>query len=130
MLTLKEEQWNALMELARKNHLKETISILREMFPEDATKLSFEEFKLKCLNGYEKAMKYGFSVDEHIIEFIGLTFVWDGNFDTSEKNPWASEILSWKDTTPESRIKGLIAKSEYELDRKLEKNSRITNDKL
>ena len=118
MLTLREEQWNVLMGIARNNHLKKIISILGEMYNEEYVKLTTDEFKLKVINGFEKAIQYGFSLDEHIIELISLFFTWGDDFDVSDRFPWSSEILSWKDTTPESKIRGLIVKSEHELDKK------------
>lgn len=119
MLTLNKEQWDALMELKKNNHLKKIILILKEMHYEEAAKLSRDEFKLKVINGFEKARQYGFSLDEHIIEFIGLTFTWGDDFDISINTPWASEILSWKDAGPESKIRGLIERSEREIDNRL-----------
>lgn len=98
-----------------------------EIHRDNALSLSQDELRLKVINGFEKALQYGFSLDEHIIEFIGLTFTWDDDFDISEKTLWASEILSWKDTSNDARIRGLIEKSEDELDRKLDHKQQATD---
>ena len=117
--TKEEQELDALIIEARDHHVEKVISIMCETHRDDALTLSQEELRLKVINGFEKALQYRFSLDEHIIEFIGLTFTWGDDFDVSEKTSWASEILSWEDTSNDARIRGLIEKSEYELDKKV-----------
>ena len=118
--TIEEQQQDALIAVRINHHMEKIISLMCEIHRDNALSLSQDELRLKVINGFEKALQYGFSMDEHIIEFIGLTFTWDDDFDTSDKTSWASEILSWKDTSNDAKIRGLIEKSEYELDRKLD----------
>ena len=118
--TKEEQESDALIIEERDHHVEKVISIICEIHREDALPLSQEELRLKVINGFGKALQYRFSLDEHIIEFIGLSFTWGDDFDVSEKTPWASEILSWEDTSNDARIRGLIEKSEYELDKKVE----------
>ena len=117
--TIEEEQSDALVIAARDHHVEKVISIMCETHRDDALTLSKEELRLKVIKGFEKALQYGFSLDEHIIEFVGLAFTWSNDFDTSEKTPWISEILSWEGTSNDARIRGLIERSEYELDKKI-----------
>ncbi len=118
--TIEEQQADALLIAARDHHVEKVISIMRETHRDDALTLSQAELKLKIIKGFKKALQYKFSLDAHIIEFIGLIFTWGNDFDVSEKTSWASEILSWKDTSNDARIRGLIEKSEDELDKKAE----------
>lgn len=117
MLTLRKDQCDIIMELTNNIYISRMIDIFREMYPKETSEIPPDELRLKIFNGANKALQYGLSLDEHIIEFIGLIFLWGDDFDASEKFPWAAAILSWKDTSPEAKIRALISKSELEIDR-------------
>lgn len=108
--TEQEQLWKLFVAAAKERHVKEIISTMMKAHKDD--KLTNDESKNKVVSGFQKAIFYGFSLDEHIIEFINLTFSLGEKFDFSE---WAQEILSWKDTSNEAKIRALIAKSEHEM---------------
>lgn len=122
MAKTKEEQQQdaAAIIAARDQHIEKIISMMCEAHRDEALNLSQDELKLKVINGFDKALQYGFTLDEHVIEFIDIIFTWGDDFDASDKTSWASEILSWKDTSNDARIRGLIEKSEDELEKKAE----------
>ena len=86
-----------------------------EYWPRETEKLGKQgviQLIEKCV---ERLKKYNVVEETNIAQYLDLVFVWDEDFDQSNRTPWAAEILN--DDTLDSSIKihQLCYRTELEL---------------
>lgn len=115
MLVIRKEQMDVLADQAMKTFVSRVFGHLSEVFPDECRELGDEAVFRRIRDGIERAAGYGIDIEYDVVRFIDLMFILRGDYDTSDRFPWANQILLAPDENPTGKMDRLCERAELEL---------------
>jgi hypothetical protein len=105
MLTIRQEQMEALGRMMLERFADDMVRHLRESFPSKCAALGEVGVRDAIQDGISRAGRYGVQKHSDICRFIDMMFVFGADFDTNPKMLWAARILTDPSITdPDTRM--------------------------
>ena len=112
MLRIHKEQMDILGEYMMKKFEDYMVVHLRQRFAEQLKDTPEEAIRTIVQKGISKAKSYGIRIEYDVERYIDLMFILGYDFDTSEKTPWAGELLRNKKIPLRERINSIYNRLE------------------
>jgi hypothetical protein len=106
MLTIRDEQIQALARADVARFEQRVFAHLKEFFPAQCRPLTEQELRRTIRVGLERAASYEIVSQRDVCMFIDLMMVLGRDFDTDKRFPWAQEILA-KPSEPAAKMDAL-----------------------
>jgi len=113
MLKIRMEQMEAFQRDAAQRLEQRALVHVTEFFPEDIARLGDAGAKEFVRDGISRAHAFEFFEEADVYKFIDLLITMGSDFDV--KFNWAKQILGERESSPEDRMKRLLACADAEL---------------
>ena len=115
MLTIREEQMEALAEVQQERFLKEVLAFAEETWPEELQSLGEDGVREMAADAIDRCRAFGIETEYHVLRFINIMFALGEDFDDGEDYPWSVDILEDESTDPDDKLDKLEAETERAL---------------
>jgi hypothetical protein len=119
MLQIRQEQYDALAEYARRRYIVQTSALLRRIFPKECAELGDDGVAGRIRTGMTRAKRHRITDNSDVTRYIQLMFTWGDDFDTSPKTPWAASLLALRGASASDRLNNVCRASAQQLEARL-----------
>lgn len=119
MFQIRHEQMEPFREEAAKRFEDRMVSFLKEHFPDQSGKLGDTKVRQLIQYGVSRANRYGMTGQRDVCQYLGLMFMFGGNFDEDSRLSELREaLLNPRLTPPGAKIEAVYCAATRELERR------------
>jgi hypothetical protein len=113
MLTIRDEQMEALQEAAMRSFEQRMVLHLRQFFPEECRRAGEMRTLAAIRQGVQRAQAYGIESEIDVVRYIDISVVLGLDFDSGKRYPWARQILEDGEMDGSEKINALLDTMDY-----------------